>query len=385
MADENVIRRERTELLVGLFILVGMAIMGALIWQFGKISDRIGERYQIKLRLTDASGIIEGSSVRFGGTKIGFVQRKDPREDFSGIVLTLDLDGTYRVPKGSKFTVTTSGLMGDRYISVEPPGTPTQEKIEPGSMVEGFLDDPVKEIQASVMDLSTRANVVLAELDQAITDSQVVVSNFTQISEKINEQMLSDDNLDNFANALDKISLTTDNLTKASAKLDPLIEESRATVKRAGKPFDTADEALTELKPTIKELRVAVEEAESTMEEAKAAIQEITDGTGLTASMISNQDLAQDVESLVANLEKHGILGYKKGKARDDAYAAREAEKMAVAQATAAAAAACVEPGEKESAKSSWFQSLLHPTSGGSNQDTRNLPGSRRMFGKVRR
>lgn len=375
MSDESVIRRERTELLVGLFILVGIAIMGALIWQFGKISDRMGERYQISLRLEDASGIVEGSSVRFGGTKIGFVQKKDPRQDFSGIVLTLDLDSTYRIPKGSKFTVTTSGLMGDRYISVAPPTTPTSEKIEPGTMVEGFTDDPVKEIQASVMDLSTRANVVLAELDQAITDSQVVVANFTQISEKINDQMLSDKNLDNFANSLDKISLTTDNLNKASAKLEPLIEESRETVKRAAKPFETADQALSELKPTIEEMRVAVKKAESTLTEANKAIQEITHGDGLTASLISNRELARDVESLAANLERHGILAYKKGKQKDDAYVERQAVQN------------CPAPGEcppgtvKVENKGNWFQTLMHPASGSS----RELPGSRRSFGKVRR
>lgn len=379
MSDETVIRRERTELLVGLFILVGMAIMGALIWQFGKISDRIGERYQVTLRLDDASGIIEGSSVRFGGTKIGFVQKKDPRADFSGILLTLDLDSTYRIPKGSKFTVTTSGLMGDRYISVVPPSTPTEEKLAPGSTVEGFVDDPVKEIQASVMDLSTRANVVLAELDQAITDSQVVVSNFTEISEKINEQMLNDDNLDNFANALDKISLTTDNLNKASAKLDPLIEESRATVKRAGKPFDTADEAFAELKPTIEELREAANAAEATMAQANRAIREVTDGDGLTSSLISNRELARDMESLVANLEEHGVLGYKSGKKRDDAYeAARraETETQVVAGSTG---------GQKDEASCNWFESLLRPASGSRCEEREPLPGSRRMFGKVRR
>lgn len=381
MADENVIRREKTELLVGLFILVGIAIMGALIWQFGKISDRLGERYQISLRLDDASGIVEGSSVRFGGTKIGFVQKKDPRVDFSGIVLTLDLDTTYRIPKGSKFTVTTSGLMGDRYISVAPPSTPTPDKIEPGTMVEGFVDDPVKEIQASVMDLSTRANVVLAELDQAITDSQVVVANFTKISEKINDQMLSDANLDNFANALDKISLTTDNLNKASAKLEPLIEESRTTVKNANKPFETADKAMTELKPTIEELRTAIGRAETTLSQANKAIQEITHGNGTMAALISNKDMARDLESFAANMEKYGILGYKRGKKKEDAYEDRLVEKSCKPPGSASRS----EPGTKTQSSSNWFKALLHPSSGTSSADRGGLPASQRMFGKTQR
>jgi len=324
MSEESVIRRERTELFVGLFILVGLAIMGTLIWQFGKIGDRIGDRYQIQLRLDDASGIMEGSAVRFGGTKIGFVARKDPRTDFTGIVLTLDLDSTYRIPEGSRFAVSTSGLMGDRYINVSPPQEVTNDKIKPGAMVEGVLEDPVKEIQETVMDLSTRANVVLAELDQAIADSQVVVANFTKISEKVDAQVLSDDNLDNFANALDKISLTTDNLTDASAKLEPLIEESRDTVKQAGKPFETADKALVELEPTVKELRVAVEGAQDAIDEANSAIREVTGGEGVTASLITNEELARDLESLIANLEAHGVLGYKKGKRRNDAYEERQ-------------------------------------------------------------
>ncbi|MEO0446724.1 MAG: MlaD family protein, partial [Verrucomicrobiota bacterium] len=162
MSDASVIKKERTELFVGLFILVGLAIMGTLIWQFGKISDRMGERYTLDLVLEDASGLIVGSGVRFGGTKIGFVANKKLRGDFTGVILTLDIDAVYRLPEGSGFSVATSGLMGDRYINVSPPDQPTERPIEPGTLVEGFVEDPIKQIQGTVMDLSTRANVVLA-------------------------------------------------------------------------------------------------------------------------------------------------------------------------------------------------------------------------------
>jgi len=58
MSDATVIRKERTEFYVGLFVVVGSVIMGVLIWQFGKFSDQLEKDYPVYLVLQDASGII---------------------------------------------------------------------------------------------------------------------------------------------------------------------------------------------------------------------------------------------------------------------------------------------------------------------------------------
>jgi len=61
-------------------------IMGTLIVQYGRFSDRLREKYDIQVVFPDASGIRAGSPVNLAGQKIGFVASEpELKEDFTGV------------------------------------------------------------------------------------------------------------------------------------------------------------------------------------------------------------------------------------------------------------------------------------------------------------
>jgi ABC-type transporter Mla subunit MlaD len=64
----------RTEFVVGLFLFIGLILLGALIVQFGRFGDRVRGHYPITVVFDDASGLIKGSEVRMGGARIGKVE-----------------------------------------------------------------------------------------------------------------------------------------------------------------------------------------------------------------------------------------------------------------------------------------------------------------------
>lgn len=315
MSDANVIRKERTEFLVGLFVVVGSIVMGALIWQFGKFSDRLEKDYPVYLVLQDASGIIPGGNVMFSGERVGYVKSKElDQRTFQGIKVELGVFSRYNIPVGSKFRVATSGLMGDNFISVTPP---PEDKLtgevlgREGVTIRGS-ENVLEQLPEQGKRIADNVEVLLAELSTSVDDVRKVIINFISISEKFDQRVMSEENLASFDQAVTSIGETATNLQTASDKLTDLIEDSRNTVTMAGKPFERADKAIAELEPTVKELN-------ATIKEIHKAADQVTNGDGPVPALLTSSEMRTNLESLIANLERHGILGYKRGKAKEEA------------------------------------------------------------------
>src|SRR6201982_1467019 len=114
------------EFKVGSFVVVGLAMLGALVVQFGRLGEGLKTYYGLTVRFNDASGLLKGSDVLLAGAKIGKVSG-GPRmvREGQGVDVPLKIYDYIKVPEGSKFTVGSSGLLGDRFVNVTmPPGQP---------------------------------------------------------------------------------------------------------------------------------------------------------------------------------------------------------------------------------------------------------------------
>jgi phospholipid/cholesterol/gamma-HCH transport system substrate-binding protein len=111
------------EMAVGIFMLIGIACVGYLTIQLGKM-QWIGDNfYALEARFKSAAGLKAGSQVEIAGVQVGQVDsiRFDPDRQMAkvrlkiqkNIVLTDDVIAS----------VKTSGLIGDRYIKLTPGGS----------------------------------------------------------------------------------------------------------------------------------------------------------------------------------------------------------------------------------------------------------------------
>lgn len=77
--------------------------------------------YQLSAAFTKIDGIKAGSDVRVSGIKKGTVSSMTLDENYRAI-LTLDVDNDVKMPTDSAAVVASGGLLGDKYISLEPGG-----------------------------------------------------------------------------------------------------------------------------------------------------------------------------------------------------------------------------------------------------------------------
>lgn len=301
--------------MVGLFVFFGLAIMGTLIVQFGRFSDRLRDKYDIEVVFPDASGIRAGSPVSLAGQKVGFVA-VDPElnADFSGVSVIVSIYGDKRIPKGSDFSIGTSGLMGDTFIKISMPEEPKPDYLESGAKLKGGATTGLDALQDD-------AGVLLGEINIAVKEIQEAVQSLNRVFGKIENGMLSDENLENLKTSFAQLRETTENLNTSTKKLDPLMVDAKATVgeakiamTKAGETFDKAKDVIGKAEPALAELEPTIAELKSTLKNANAAITKMTEGGGVTAALISDSGLRSDLESFLDKLERHGILGYPKEK-----------------------------------------------------------------------
>lgn len=88
-----------------------------------------GQSYEINARFNRTDGLLVGDKVRLAGVTIGQVVDAKLDADFKAI-LTLELDDNVKIPDDSSASIVSAGIMGSKYIEIEPGGSP--DFIQPG-------------------------------------------------------------------------------------------------------------------------------------------------------------------------------------------------------------------------------------------------------------
>lgn len=126
-------KNTKLELSVGIFVLLGIVAIAYLTIQVGTGSVVGGDTYLLESRFTNAGGLHPGSSVMVAGVTVGRVDavRIEPT-DFSAIVTMRVLSGL-QLPTDSMASIKTTGLIGDKFISLSPGADETSMK--PGARI----------------------------------------------------------------------------------------------------------------------------------------------------------------------------------------------------------------------------------------------------------
>ena len=188
-------KEKRTDMLVGIFLFVGLLVLGGIIIRFGSFSENFREKYALTLTYPDAGGIVKGSDVRLGGAKIGRVARTPYLQpDATGVVVDLEIYNEYRIPENATFHVAVSGLLGDSYISIRPPKVPNGEFIKPGAEVAGKPSAGFDTLASTAEDLSRKGEAMLDEVRDALKDLNSAI-------EKLDQGILGEENIKRFNEA----------------------------------------------------------------------------------------------------------------------------------------------------------------------------------------
>ena len=79
--------------------------------------------YEVLAKFNRADGVNIGTDVRLSGIKVGIVSRMSLDPMTYNAVLTLALENSVKLPDDSSVRITSDGLLGNQYLSIEPGGS----------------------------------------------------------------------------------------------------------------------------------------------------------------------------------------------------------------------------------------------------------------------
>lgn len=123
--------RNLLETVMGAVVLV--VAIGFLMFAYERSAVKTVDGYQIEARFSDISGIGLGSDVRVGGLKVGTVSDMQLDEKTYQASILMQIRETVKLPKDSSASIASSGLLGDKFVKLDPGGA--EEMLSAGDVI----------------------------------------------------------------------------------------------------------------------------------------------------------------------------------------------------------------------------------------------------------
>ncbi len=261
---------------VGLFVIVSAVVIG-MGWAWALDGLRPDEpRISVTLRVPSADGLWEGSAVRLAGVDVGAISEIEV--EGSEAILTLHIRDVWQIPSDSVASIRSSGLLGDRYVSLEL------------GHAEGRLADGGRLALAEVP----------GDIDAVVRQSERIaddVAAVTAVVRRIAENEGNTEAIEGILRHLD--ALTRELAATATANRDEVdrIASSLARLTEAMEDFtqdldrDVGNELAT--------LQAATEKLDATLANLESITGKVDRGEGTLGALVHERDLADNLNETV--------------------------------------------------------------------------------------
>jgi len=209
--------RDRHEIQVGLALVVALVVLIAgLLWfqryQFGV------QHQTVQVDFPQAGGLAAGDPVEVRGIPMGKVQSVELAPE--GVRVTLDVRREVTLGPDSRFSIGSSGLLGERMVALDPVpgGNVGADHVFRGSYGLALTDmmGQVESLNGRLMSLLERVDTVLADVEESGGLGQVVTE--TTRAAKAAADVLEEN--------ADGIRTASRSLARAGQKLDRFLTEN---------------------------------------------------------------------------------------------------------------------------------------------------------------
>ena len=125
--------RAAVETAVGIFVAIGLICVGYLTIKLGKMDLLGSDHYDLYAHFQSVSGLKEGAFVEMAGVRVGKVESISLEKETQTALVKMKLQKDVTLSDDVIASVTTAGLIGDKYIKISPGGSETM--LKPGEMI----------------------------------------------------------------------------------------------------------------------------------------------------------------------------------------------------------------------------------------------------------
>jgi len=290
-----------SEFKVGIFVIVGMAILSYILINIGEwpFFGETKRTYTIEAGFSNVVGLSRGAEVVLSGVKIGEVQ--DIRLERQQALVTLAIYDDVDFSASSLARITSIGLLGHSIVEIMPQDV---------------------EVELTARQVGRIGSLKPVTLDQLVAVIGSIGDDLTDVTSSIRDAL-------GVEGGKDRIRSTINNLMEFSEQLDQIVRENRLQFKRSVDSLERLSVIMRDKLPTIlddvqtlsADLRKIVEDRKDDVDqsieksrvlldrlnEAAVTLQRVLDkidsGEGSVARLINEPDTVENAAELIERLD----------------------------------------------------------------------------------
>lgn len=123
--------KAKLEMMVGVFVLVGIVCLGYLAIKLGKLELVGGDVYEVEAQFNTASGLKSGATIEIAGVEVGRVRGIVLNDDRATVKLAVNK--TVKLYTDTIASIKTRGIIGEKFLNLSPGGG--GDPLKPGDTI----------------------------------------------------------------------------------------------------------------------------------------------------------------------------------------------------------------------------------------------------------
>lgn len=123
--------KTKLEMVVGVFVFIGLVCLGYLSIKLGKLELVGGSVYEVEAQFNSASGLKPGSTVEIAGVEVGRVRGITLIEDRAKVKMAVN--NTVKLYTDTIASIKTRGIIGEKFLALSPGGG--GDLLKPGDTI----------------------------------------------------------------------------------------------------------------------------------------------------------------------------------------------------------------------------------------------------------
>ena len=320
-----------TEAKVGLFVLLGIALLVFMSLRLGEFRIFRPKGYTIYAIFDSAAGLKLNVPVEIAGVEVGRVVAVELQDGKARV--TLRIRPEVRLSQDATATIRTKGILGDRYIELTP-GSPDQPKLADGGKITRTVAPPeLDKLFGTLGDISEDVRRVTGTFSDVLgtetakTSLREIIQNVRELSENLNHAVRQNmtyfdaimRNFGQFSGDLKDISVTNkESINAIIASLRTSSENLQGAITAIRQMADKINQGEGTLGRLVNDPQT-VENLNATLASLKDISDRINRGEGSLGKLVNDEETVDSLNEALTGLNRalnqqerfKTILGYR--------------------------------------------------------------------------
>lgn len=288
--------QSRIQIKVGIFLLIGLVLLGALTILFSRSAPFYKDYYELRLISGNVGGIKAGAKVLMRGVPVGYVKSTELNPGGQDVTIILKIEAERELYSDARFELEQAGFLGDQFVSIYPALNSQGYQLTNQATV---IAKPPFNMQEAV----AVATEMIVKISQTTTNLNAAVSDVRRL-------VLTEQKLASLGTALEQLTIMTAKAETTMENLNHLVSSNSLPITQAISNLNEFSAQLPVLADYVNTLvqsngvhvSTAIQNLETTSVALTNLVSDLQNGRGVAGRLLYDETMAANLSLVAHNL-----------------------------------------------------------------------------------